>query len=1140
MKRFLSIILSFVLIFSVFSFETVSLASDEAVIHFDMSQRATLYKGSTGFLYGEAEINVPSIDLLQGLKPDTMVQKAYGGKQHPTGDAVRTKSALESAGVRDMQIYLQDYYLEWPYDAPMKDGEIDLDAYQKTVEKILYSMICTKALSTTEGAFKGSDGSYYVLNKKVASKYSYVLFNEPDQIWYGGNLTGLKNAWKKIYDAVHKIDPNARCVGPNYSGFNEYQYSTFIKLCSKEKCLPEIISWHELGDISLTDFKSHYSTVQSLVKQYYTSSYFADLGRSFDVQLMVNEYARHYDIGSAGGLVKWLAMFEDADMSACMAYWAMANSLNEMAADQNSPTSTWWLYHWYAQMTGEQCPLSSPSFEQTRFYGLASYDKDINTAYVIFGGEEEKTSEAVVLDNISSTSLAQNGKADVKLYGVSYSGQLGTCYSPELIFNDTVKMSADSLTLSVENTDEMDAYFAVVTPSDDSSVPADMNGVRLSKDSYEAEDAELINNATAYDKNWWSAFATSGRKDVGSINDNGDGVRFTIDVKEDGLYNLSLFYSLQAPYVNPKTLEPDANGQNRGIGKTLPFGITVDDGEQEEIYLESTATWWYKNHYDYEVHLTAGKHTVTCEQINGNESTKGNLQLVCALDKLDVVKLNDEDLRYDFDIDLAQMNSFKTANGYEITAIAPKAGYYTITCDGDISVSRQSVNYAGNAKSTSTCSTYEIPTGTTLYLSQGANTLTVITDADCLYFDYQADLTKNASAVIKANEMFIHGTNPVLKSSTYSDSGYVISNVGIGQNPSAYEKGSVNYIEFKVNALTDGLYNFAVRYSNDEPAPVMLKSNGDTYVHPYNIDLVERYAQFTVNGGAPETVYFKNTLSWDTFKTLDIQLKLNKGANTIRIYNDNSYQFSSVVNSTAPEIDTVTVSRLTYDGTRVSKYSKSTLSNKHTYKASSTKTTPATASADGKIVTTYTCSVCKNSYSKTTKIIPKVSSVKLSATAYTYNGNARTPTVTVKDRTGKTLVKNTDYTVSYAKGRKNVGKYAVKVTFKGNYSGTKTLYFTIKPKATSISSVSAKSKGFTVKWKKQSTQTTGYQIQYSTSSNFSNAKTVTVSKNSTTSKTVSKLKAKKKYYVRVRTYKTVNGTKYYSAWSKYRTVKTKA
>ena len=208
----------------------------------------------------------------------------------------------------------------------------------------------------------------------------------------------------------------------------------------------------------------------------------------------------------------------------------------------------------------------------------------------------------------------------------------------------------------------------------------------------------------------------------------------------------------------------------------------------------------------------------------------------------------------------------------------------------------------------------------------------------------------------------------------------------------------------------------------------------------------------------------------------------------------------------------------------------------HTTKQTVTK---ATQTANGKIVN-Y-CSVCKKTLSTT--VIPKASSIKLKATSLTYNGKVRTPKVIVKDRTGKTLVKNTDYTVSYAKGRKYVGKYAVKITFKGKYSGTKTLYFTIKPKATSISSLKAGSKKFTVKWKKQATQTTGYQVQYSASSKFSKAKTVTVGKNTTVSKKISKLSGKKKYYVRVRTYKTVkiNGKsiRIYSGWSKAKTVTTK-
>ena len=74
-------------------------------------------------------------------------------------------------------------------------------------------------------------------------------------------------------------------------------------------------------------------------------------------------------------------------------------------------------------------------------------------------------------------------------------------------------------------------------------------------------------------------------------------------------------------------------------------------------------------------------------------------------------------------------------------------------------------------------------------------------------------------------------------------------------------------------------------------------------------------------------------------------------------------------------------------------------------------------------------------------------------------------------------------------------------------------------------------------WKKHSTQTTGFQIRYGTSSTFKTYKTVTVSGKSAVSKTVSKLKKGKKYYVKVRAYKTVNGTRYYGSWSAVKSVR---
>ena len=194
----------------------------------------------------------------------------------------------------------------------------------------------------------------------------------------------------------------------------------------------------------------------------------------------------------------------------------------------------------------------------------------------------------------------------------------------------------------------------------------------------------------------------------------------------------------------------------------------------------------------------------------------------------------------------------------------------------------------------------------------------------------------------------------------------------------------------------------------------------------------------------------------------------------------------------------------------------------------------ATMSVDGKITTA--CSVCKKILSTT--VIPKASAIKLSATAYTYDGKVKTPSVTVKDSKGKTLGKGTDYDVVYASGRINVGKYKVTIKFKGKYSGTKDLYFNINPKGTTISKMLPMQGSFRAYWNKMATQTTGYQLQYSTSSAFTNPVTVGIAKNTTLAYTRTSLAKDKTYYVRVRTYKTVGTTKFYSAWSPAKTVTT--
>ena len=171
-------------------------------------------------------------------------------------------------------------------------------------------------------------------------------------------------------------------------------------------------------------------------------------------------------------------------------------------------------------------------------------------------------------------------------------------------------------------------------------------------------------------------------------------------------------------------------------------------------------------------------------------------------------------------------------------------------------------------------------------------------------------------------------------------------------------------------------------------------------------------------------------------------------------------------------------------------------------------------------------------------VVADFGSASLAAASYTYSGKAKTPSVTVKDKEGISLVKGRDYTVSY-KNNTKVGTASATVKGTGIYSFSKVYKFRINPPKTKLVKVSALGgKKIKVSWKKQKTQTTGYQIRYSSHKNMSGSKKVTIKKNSITWKNIWRV-GKGRKYVQIRTYKTVDGTRYYSSWSAAKTVKVK-
>ena len=179
-------------------------------------------------------------------------------------------------------------------------------------------------------------------------------------------------------------------------------------------------------------------------------------------------------------------------------------------------------------------------------------------------------------------------------------------------------------------------------------------------------------------------------------------------------------------------------------------------------------------------------------------------------------------------------------------------------------------------------------------------------------------------------------------------------------------------------------------------------------------------------------------------------------------------------------------------------------------------------------------------------IVPAANPITVKNVTKTTSTKAQTVKLGAKAKESAKLTYKSDS--KYVKVDKNgkvtiaknfVGKATITITSKAtkNYKATtKKVTVTVNPAGTKLTSVkNYKGKKLKAYWKKN-TKVTGYQVQYSTSSKFKSAKTVTVKGYKSTSKTITKLTKNKKYYVRVRTYKTVSKVNYYSGWSNVKSI----
>jgi hypothetical protein len=454
--------------------------------------------GATGFLYGLGDDGIPNPTMLAALKHQVTAQKAPDGLQHPDGDALKIAPMFKQAGGRDIQIYMQDVYPNWPYD------NLGIADYLSKVDTMTRKVVADP----------------------YRSSYVYVPFNEPDQQWYAGNLSGLLTDWKTVFQKIRSIDSTARIAGPNFSGYRSADLRTFLTFARDNGVLPDVMTWHELGNDFFTSWQDHFNDYRSIE---------TSLGIS-PRPITINEYGRSSgDLGVPGNLVQYVAKFEASKVDACLAYWTTAGGLNDLVTHNNQATGGWWLYKWYGEMTGNTVAVTPPAATGS-LQGLAALDGTKKQARVVFGGNNPASGTYdtnVVVKGLPSY-LATSVHATV--WGVDTSG-LNASTGPYVVKEGDFTAAGGQVTVPLTGLKGSSAYQIIVTPATarSAAVPG----------RYEAEYAKLGGTAkvtygtnTGYSGTYFvEGYGASTTASTG----------FVVSVPADGYYNLSLRYSA-GPY----------------------------------------------------------------------------------------------------------------------------------------------------------------------------------------------------------------------------------------------------------------------------------------------------------------------------------------------------------------------------------------------------------------------------------------------------------------------------------------------------------------------------------------------------------------------------------------------------------------
>ncbi|MFW6256726.1 MAG: RICIN domain-containing protein, partial [Bacillota bacterium] len=359
-------------------------------------------------------------------------------------------------------------------------------------------------------------------NSSYTDKFAYIPFNEPDAIWYD-NQGELKERffkhWDKVYEKIRSLDSKTPIAGPNISSFHLEFLRDFLEHGQKNGTLPDIMTWHELGDDFFANWEQNYEQYRAEEEK---------LGIA-EIPIVINEYGRFGgDLTVPGMLIQWLARFEKSKVGAARAFWTAPGNLNDLVTGNSRPTGAWWVYRYYSQMAGNTREVSVPQPRGIDLQGIVTHDQDKNQVQVLLGGANGD--QEIVFSNFNSV-FKDIKQATLVVREIPYTGT-NSAPRPEIIKKEEIDVSGKEVVLDLPDMMRSSAYYAVISPGSAAVSSRDK------KHRYDAVYADISGSGSVkYDNQ-------KGNKGVGYLELKSDSEgQFAVQAPDDGFYNLKVGYS---------------------------------------------------------------------------------------------------------------------------------------------------------------------------------------------------------------------------------------------------------------------------------------------------------------------------------------------------------------------------------------------------------------------------------------------------------------------------------------------------------------------------------------------------------------------------------------------------------------------